>query len=88
MLECDLRESYENGMVGFYRSMPNIADFRELFDAYNCYIRGETDYFATTGDWTEEVRMRIDVMRAADILNLHLAQTKMIQHKYLEEWKQ
>ncbi|WP_455162004.1 hypothetical protein [Tannerella forsythia] len=88
MLECDLHESYENGMIGFYRSMANIADFRELFDAYNCYVRGETDYFATTGDWTEEVRIRIDIMRAADLLNLHLAQTKMIQHKYLEEWKQ
>lgn len=88
MLECDLHESYESGMVGFYRSLPDIADFRELFEAYNCYIRGETDYFATTGDWTEEVRMRINVMRAADILNLHLAQTKMIQDKYLQEWKQ
>lgn len=87
MYEYDLRKSYEDGMVGFYRTMPDTSDFRELFEAYNCYIRGETDYFADTRDWTEEIRAHIDIIRAADILNLHLAQTKILQHKYLEKWK-
>ena len=85
MLDEDLATSYEEGMVGLYRLMPDFARFREQFEAYNRFVRNETD---ATDDATEariaNVESRLQLIRAADILSAHLAYMKELQHTYLE----
>ena len=85
VLDEDLGTSYEEGMVGLYRLMPDFARFREQFEAYNRFVRSETD---ATDDATEariaNVESRLQLIRAADILSAHLAYMKELQHTYLE----
>lgn len=84
-LEQDLATSYEEGLVKLYYLMPDYARFREQFEAYNRFIRNET---GATDDATEsrmaQAASHLLLIRAADILNTHLAYTDELQHAYLE----
>ena len=83
MLEDHLSKTYEEGLVGLYRLMPDFAHFREQLEAYNRFVRNETD----AADAAEELMARSEtclmLIRAADILQDHLAYTKALLDKWL-----
>ncbi len=83
VLEDDLAQTYEEGLVGLYRLMPDFAHFREQLEAYNRFVRNETDAADAAEELMARSESRLMLIRAADILQDHLAYTKALLDKWL-----
>ena len=83
VLEDDLSKTYEEGLVGLYRLMPDFAHFREQLEAYNRFVRNETDAADAAEELMARSESRLMLIRAADILQNHLAYTKALLDKWL-----